>query len=54
MKKKIMISHGMVTHSLETRLDCLACIEVEIEFLQDIKKAGGQTKFIEKLEEKET
>ena len=50
MKEKgIWIAHGTVNHSYTDRLDCLYCINVEIEYLQEIKKAGGQTKFIEKL-----
>lgn len=44
-----MISHGMVTHSLEDKDDCIFCLEVEIEFLQAMKKAGGRKKFIESL-----
>ena len=44
--------HGGIEHSYSGRLDCLDCINVEIEFLKVIKKAGGQTKYLEKLKEK--
>lgn len=50
-KKKLMISHGKITHSLDKRLDCLYCIEIEIEYLQALKKAGGKTKFLQELED---
>lgn len=46
---KLMISHGKITHDADYRWDCLDCIEVEIEYLKELKKAGGQTKFIEKI-----
>ena len=48
-KSKVMIAHGETTHSLEDKDDCLFCLEVEIEFLQAMKKAGGKTKFIKNL-----
>ena len=47
--KTIMVSHGRVTHPFETRHDCMACLEMKIEFLQALRKAGGQTKFLAKL-----
>lgn len=48
-KSKIMMSHGQVTHKFSKRHDCMVCIDVEIEWLQALKKAGGQTKFLEAL-----
>ncbi len=51
-KSKIMISHGQVTHKFSERYDCLDCIQVEIKWLQALKKAGGQTKFLKALEKK--
>lgn len=43
------VSHGSTTHSMEKRLDCLDCIDTELEFLQDVKKAGGVTNLIKQL-----
>lgn len=40
-----MISHGTITHKIKDRYDCLECIQVEIDLLEAIKKAGGKTKF---------
>ena len=48
-KSNLRIVHGDTEHSYEERLDCLTCLEVEIEFLQAIKKAGGRKKFAESL-----
>ncbi len=44
-----MISHGHITHTFDARDDCLLCIDVQIEYLQELKKAGGKTKFLEQL-----
>lgn len=48
--KKIMVSHGMVTHSLEESNDCLDCLDVQIEYYTAIRKAGGMKKFLKQLE----
>ncbi len=45
---KIM-HHGMTSHPGNERYDCMKCIEVELWFLNKIKKAGGQTKLLEKM-----
>ena len=49
MKENIMITHGKVTHPLSQRLDCMSCLEVEIDFLNELRKVGGQTKFLKRL-----
>ncbi|MEK6879280.1 MAG: hypothetical protein AABY22_06700 [Nanoarchaeota archaeon] len=49
MNDKVMISHGKITHFLAKRLDCMSCIKVELWYLRQIQKAGGQTKFLENL-----
>lgn len=49
MKSEAWIHHGMTNHSYNQRLDCLDCIEVELEFLKIIKEAGGMTKYMERL-----
>jgi len=46
-KNKLRIVHGTTEHGYAERLDCLICLEVEIEYLQAIKKAGGREKFID-------
>lgn len=46
MNKKIQILHGHKKHSFADRYDCLFCIDVEIEYLQDLKEAGGWTKLM--------
>ncbi len=44
-----MVSHGETTHPIEDCHDCVFCLEVEIEYLQALKKAGGIKKFIKQL-----
>ena len=41
-KKELWISHGGKDHSYADRHDCMECINIEIEYLQELKKAGGQ------------
>jgi len=48
-KKRLIITHGDIEHSVEDKYDCMQCIEDEIEFLKDMKKAGGITKFEQKV-----
>ena len=48
--KTIYITHGTTTHLLDDRYDCLYCIEVELDYLQALKAAGGRTKFLKSLE----
>jgi len=50
MKNKLRIVHGTTDHGHAERLDCLTCLDVEIEYLQALRKAGGKTEFIETLE----
>lgn len=50
-KKGLFISHGRVTHPAEERYDCLDCIDVEIEYLKALKRAGGVTKFLKQLKQ---
>ena len=45
------IAHGNTTHSFAKRFECMFCIDVEIDYLYDLKKAGGQTKFLEKVKQ---
>lgn len=47
--KNLMLSHGKETHSYKERYDCLSCIQVEIDYLEAIKLAGGHKKFLEKI-----
>jgi len=49
-KDNLMISHGKVTHPASKRDDCIECIDVQIEYFKDIRKAGGVTKFVKQLE----
>jgi len=48
---ELYIAHGNTTHSFASRFDCLTCIDIEIDWLYELKKAGGQTRLLEKLEE---
>jgi hypothetical protein len=50
MKNQGIIHHSGISHPVESRHDCLSCIDTEIEFLQVIKKEGGVTKLIEQLQ----
>lgn len=47
--RTISVSHGRTTHPIEDQHDCMECLDCEIEFLEDMRKAGGKTKFIEQL-----
>jgi len=53
-KSGIMVSHGMVIHSLEECDDCLECLDVQIEYYKAIRKAGGMKKFVKQLKEEIT
>lgn len=50
--KEAWVVHGYANHSMNTRYDCLDCIETELFFLQAIKKGGGLTNFITKEKKK--
>jgi len=50
---ELFIAHGNTTHSFASRFDCLTCIDIEIDWLYELKKAGGQTRLLEKLEEQD-
>lgn len=50
--KEAWVSHGFANHSMNTRYDCLDCIDTELFFLQAIKKGGGLTNFITKEKKK--
>jgi len=52
MKKKIMISHGMVTHAMDECDDCIDCLTMQIEYLKAMRKAGGKKKFLKELKSK--
>ena len=49
---QLMVSHGKVTHSIQGCHDCVFCLEIEIEYLKELKKAGGKKKFIKQLKKK--
>lgn len=51
-KKQIWISHGNTTHPLEERYDCLECIQLELEYLQELKRVGGQSNLLKELKKK--
>ncbi len=44
-----MVNHGKITHPFDDRYDCLVCLDVEIDYLTNVRDAGGQTKFIKEL-----
>lgn len=44
------VSHGHENHPLEEQLECIFCIDTEIEFLTAVKKAGGMKNFLQELE----
>lgn len=46
------VSHGFANHSMNTRYDCLDCIDTELFFLKAMKGAGGLTKFLTKEKKK--
>lgn len=46
MKKEEVVEKTFVT--------ILICLQVQIEYLQELKKAGGKTNFIKQLREKDT
>lgn len=46
-KGNLIISHGQVEHSVSDKDDCALCLVAQIELLEEFRKAGGKTKFIE-------
>ena len=48
-KNELIISHGDIEHNINKKDDCMECIEVQLEYYQEIKKAGGITKFLASL-----
>lgn len=52
MKKNLMICHGNITHPYEEMNDCMECIEMNIEYLQMLKKVGGEKKLKKELDKK--
>lgn len=45
----IMVFHGSTSHQSKNSHDCLECLDMEIELLQDMREAGGKTKFLASL-----
>ena len=48
-KDMLVINHGTTTHKWKDRYDCMTCLNAEIDFLQEIRKAGGVTKWAEEI-----
>ncbi len=46
----LFISHGRISHPASRQEDCLECIDVQIFWYKELKKAGGISKFKKKLE----
>ena len=49
MKDDLTICHGNICHGFNSKDDCVECIEVNIFWYKELKRAGGITKFTEKL-----
>ncbi len=48
MRRDLIITHGLISHSIDSADDCMTCIEINIEWYKELKFRGGITKLKEK------